>query len=127
MARLAPARDLEATTGEELPGILDHLRVATQHDARTVVVEPESQVLLQHEVIVVLPGLELVEYRQERGQPRSRGEHPQVAPRFEAVGSEEAVALPLDEDRVAFLQAREAAGEGAARHDDGEELEVLVV
>jgi hypothetical protein len=38
----------------------------------------------------------------------SRGEHPQVAARLEAVGGQEPVALALDEDLVAFPAASTA-------------------
>src|SRR5207237_4258039 len=50
-----------------------------------------------------------------------------VAAGLEAIRGEEAVALALHVDGIAFLELRKAAGELSPGHDDGEELEMLVV
>src|SRR5258708_17677514 len=47
VARIATSRDAKAAFGEELARILDHLRIAAQHDTRAVVVEADAEVFLQ--------------------------------------------------------------------------------
>src|SRR5205823_5859048 len=83
--------------------------------------------LHEDEVVVGLPGREVVQDREERREPRPGGEHPQILALLEAVGGEEPIALALDVDGIAFLQLREPAREGAAGHDDREEFEMLVM
>ena len=60
----------------------------------------------QHDIFVLLPGIELLQDGQKRRQPGAGGQQPQIPAALEAVGGQIAVVALLHQNRIADLQLR---------------------
>src|SRR5688572_1522448 len=81
----------------------------------------------QHHALVALVDLRILDQAQERREAGAGAEQIEVLPGQQVVEQQRAGRLAPDQDPVAFAQMLEAGGEGAVRHLDGEELELLLV
>ncbi|MNE15529.1 hypothetical protein D3C80_1084390 [compost metagenome] len=81
----------------------------------------------QNDPLVPLPHLEVLQDRQERGNPRARGQQPQITPVDKSIQGQVAKGLTIDHQRIACLQETELAGEFAPGYDNGKEFEKLVM
>src|SRR5690606_27620399 len=79
------------------------------------------------DIVESLPGFEVLQDRHERRDTGAGGQQPQVTATHETVEGQVAEGLAIDEQVIALAQAAQLAGELAARHDDGEEVEELVM
>src|SRR5690606_26394077 len=81
----------------------------------------------QDDVLEALPGLQVLEDGEEGRQAGAGADQPEIAAIGEAVEGQVAGGLLLHQQLVAGLEATQLAGELAAGHHDGEELQVLVM
>ncbi len=81
----------------------------------------------ENDALEALPGLEVLQDRQKRGDPGAGGQQPEVSTIGKAIQRQEAEGLLVHQQLVAHLEPAQLTGEFAVRHHDGEEIEKLVV